>query len=161
LVVELHILRRESASELREKLGRVHIVTFVVCDHLLESDTYEQRRQLVEHLRVIRRPLLQGLRIAHQRSSIPARKVLCELHHMIPRDGAEHCTRGFLVDLAAAKRDELIEKRQAIAHAAIRRECNQPDSACVVLNSFGLKDVAHVLGDLRHRQALQIELQTP
>ena len=64
-----------------------------------------------------------------------------------------------LVDLAAAERDELIEQRQRVAHAAVGGLRDQAQRRRVGRNLLGVEHLAQVLADQRDRQALEIELQ--
>ena len=59
LVEKLDVLGREHLRQPLEQLGRIELVAFVIAHHLFRGDACQQRCELIEHLRVIRRPLLQ------------------------------------------------------------------------------------------------------
>jgi hypothetical protein len=128
---------------------------------LFHGDPDEKRREFVEHLRIVRRELLERMRAAQELRHVHRTQQLRKSHHVVPRNRAKHRARFFLACFPASEGDQLIQQRQPVPHASIGRLRNEPQSSRFELNPLLLEDFPHALGNLRNRQPLQVELQTP
>ena len=79
---------------------------------------------------------------------------------MIARDGAEHGARLRFARSTVAKYQQLIEQRQAIAHAAVGRLRQQFERSSFVNQLLSVKDERQPRRNHSHRQPFEIELQT-
>jgi DNA-binding Lrp family transcriptional regulator len=135
--------------EAREDLGRVQLIAREIRDRLFERNARQQRRELIEHLRIVRSELLERARRAHERAGVKGCEMLGEPHHVIARNRAQHGARRGLARRSAAEGNQLIKQRQRVAHAAIGRLCDETHRRRLKGNPLGFEDLAHALGDQR------------
>ena len=119
----------------------MQLIALVVGHQLPECHALEQRRQLLEQLRVVAATLVERLRVADQRRGIASGQQLGEPHHVLALHGAEHRARIGLQRPAIAVGQQLIEQRQRIAQAAIARLRQQLYGGRLELDVLGLQDL--------------------
>jgi hypothetical protein len=161
LIEKLHILWGDRLREAFEHLGRIQLIAFEFVHRLFHGDPDEKRRELVQHLSVVGRELFERLRASEELGHVHRTQQLRNPHDVIARNRAKHGARFFLAGLPAPEGDQLVQQRQPVPHASIRRLRNEPQAGRFELNPLLLEDLPHALGNLRNRQPLQVELQTP
>ena len=136
----------------------------------LKSSTLSPRQLRLQNTSLFRslKPLeikfVDGL--MHERRYLPDEIVFDEGEegqalYVVSRNGAQHGAGFRLTSLPTSERNELIEQRQTIAHAAVGRLGDQAQTRRLERNVLFLEKRLHVLGDLAYRHALQVELQAP
>ncbi len=88
----------------------MQLVALVRCHRLRQRHAREERGEIVEHLCMVGRELLESCGLAQQSFTILLRQQLHDLHHVTAIDGTEHGARVRFQCLAAAEHDELIEQ---------------------------------------------------
>ena len=161
MIEKLYILWRNRLREAFKHLRRIQLITFEIVHRLFHGDPDEKRRELVQHLRVVGRELFERLRTSQELRHVHRTQQLRKPHDVVARNRAKHGARFFLAGLPAPEGDQLIQQRQRVPHASIRRLCNEPQPGRFELNRLLLEDLPHALRNLRNRQPLQVELQTP
>ncbi|MBV6417113.1 MAG: hypothetical protein CMLOHMNK_01750 [Steroidobacteraceae bacterium] len=131
----------------------------MVGNRLLQRRTHQYARELVEHRAVIGRPFEECMRGRDGPSGITRSQGIGNRRDPVAIDRAEHLARGRGRHHAAAERDQLVEQRQAVAHAAVRRMRDRLQRGRLEGDAFGSQDLRHSRGDRGDRQALQVELQ--
>src|ERR1019366_1684576 len=159
LIEQLHILRGNRRSEVREQFDRVQFIAFEVRHQLLEGHALEQRGELLEQLRIVARALIERIGILVQRPGFTGCQQLRQLHDLVAPHGAEHRTRVGLERLAIAVRQQLIEQRQRITQAAVAAMREQLYRRWLELNVLRPQNLLQSRTDQGHRQSLEIELQ--
>ena len=154
---------RSSAAMLRgervQRLGRVHLVFGEPGHGLAQRDLLQQGRDLVEELAVVGRELVDGRDGLEEPACIALGQPLHEAHDLLAVHGAEHRSRVGLGHAAAAEGQHLVEQRQRVAQAAVRRAREQLHRRRLEGDALGVEDVLQPRRDQGRGQALQVELQ--
>ena len=140
LVEKLYILGRDLRGKTGQELRWVKLIALEVRHRLPQSDAGEKPGELIKKLGMIGGPLLEGARRAEQLARVGCGEELGQAHDMVAGNRAEHGARLSLVRSAAAEGNELIEKRERIAHASIRRLRNEAHRSRLEFHFLRLED---------------------
>ncbi len=161
VVIQLQVLGGNCRGELGHYFGSYVILIVVRLPGGLEQrHAREQARQRIQQRDVVRRPLIERMRIFKQRADVLAGKQPHQLHHLLAIHRTEHGARIHLAHFAfATECQQLVEQRQRIAQRTIRRGGDQTQRRRLGSDPFLLEDVGESRGDGGNRQPLQVELQ--
>ena len=121
LVEQLHILIAESAAERNERLAFGFVIGKGIRDGLCQGYPMQQRREILQCSLQGQAARSHAIGLSQQRGPVaPGQRVeyrekITAIHR------AEHFPHRRLVDFSRAVRNRLVEQRQRIAHAALRR----------------------------------------
>ena len=127
---------------------------------LCNSNLLQAGKQFGKQGFVIGRLLRQPVNDAQQSRTISTGQRVQQLDHLSALDSTEHGTHFRLVHRTTTEGNGLIQQAERIAHAAVRCARQQLQCRTIGVHFFGVQQVLQVTGNQRHRQALEIELQT-
>jgi hypothetical protein len=156
---ELQVFRGHPRGKRVQRPGRVHFVLGKSRHGLAQRNFLDQGRDFVQELSVVGREFVDGRDGLEQAACIALGHALDQANDLLPVHGAEHRSRIGLCDASAAKSQHLVEERQRVAQAAVRRTCEELHRRRLEGDAFGTEDVLQPRGDQGRREALQVELQ--